>query len=173
MHFNVSVRGIEELRRLLAKYSSEVAMIAKEAVAKYLVGNESHGLKHEPQYKHITREKGFPDAGYIAKDGHLVKGWHSPEQHRYVMAKIREGAITPGTENRSHNLSNGWKAEPMQKYWKISNDVPYGKYVQGDWQTHMHSLIGWRKYMKVINDNMKGAIRAAQAAVNKYFRERK
>jgi hypothetical protein len=170
----VSVRGLDEVRRRRAERSKEAKFFAEGKVAEYLVGDERHGLKHEPYYKHVNRYAGFPEASYTAQDGHEVVGWHSLKQQQYVMASIREGRITPGVENRSHTLRDGWKAAPVNNtFWRISNDVPYANYVMGDeGQTRMHALIGWRRYSVVVASNLKGAFRHAQAELKKWFASR-
>jgi hypothetical protein len=68
-------------------------------------------------------------------------------------------------------MREGWRYEDAGPFWKIVNDVSYAKWVVGEQtQTTMHGKIGWRKTMKNIEDNLKGAFRHAEAELKKWLK---
>ena len=77
---------------------------------------------------------------------------------------------------RTYNLRNSWYLVETNSDWsrtKIGNTAPYSPWVVGDGtQAWMH--VGrWRETTKNMMDNLKGAIRAAQSAVNTLLARRK
>ena len=73
---------------------------------------------------------------------------------------------------RTGDLRAGWKADPQLTRTKIKNDVLYAKYVQGDnTQAWMHKG-RWRTVSVVAMDNIKGMLRAAELALDKYLKEK-
>jgi hypothetical protein len=173
MQVKVTVTGIEELQARLKLTFSEIMKIVTRASAEWFVGNASHGLKHEPYYKYVNRYAGFPNLSYTTSAGKVVPGFASARQHRFIMAQIAKGKIIPGQDNRTHALTEGWKYIPQGIGYVVKNDTSYAKYVQGLQPTRMHSLIGWRSFMDVVQTNFKGAARHAQAAINEWLRAHK
>lgn len=171
----ITSKGIPELQAWLENIKFSHRRIALEGVAEYLVGDEKHGLKHDPYYKYVNRYAGFPELGYTTSTGKWVPGWASLKQHQYVMAKIRSGEIKPGARvNEPTKLSEAWtyKAGGANTY-VITNPQAYAGYVVGDQQTRMHSLIGWRKWRDTISANVAGAIRHAQSKINEWLRSKR
>lgn len=159
MPIKVTVRGLDEFRRLLAELPRAAKMLVEESIAKYIVGDTNRGLKHYPGYKYVSVKQ----AG----------GWKSEKQRRYVMAKIREGEIDPGAPHRTGRLQRGWEYKQTGNFYTISNQTAYSPYVMGDDdQANMHGLIGWRRVSKVISDNMAGALRAGAQAINRWAKAR-
>ena len=69
---------------------------------------------------------------------------------------------------RTFKLKRGWKLQAQGSDWRrvsLYNKVPYTPYVPR-WKKY-----GWREWMQAVRDNMAGALRSAQAAVNKWLRE--
>lgn len=156
-----SVRGVEKLKAFFAKLPAAARKIAAPAVAEYIIGNESHGLKHYHAYKHIARADVYSPI------------FKSDKQRAYVMASIRSGAIKVG-ENRHGNLRDGWKQNPQGGGYgaRIYNAVPYAQYVQGDGsQSRIHKAMGWRTMMAVVNTNIKGAMKKAEQAVQDWIQK--
>jgi hypothetical protein len=71
---------------------------------------------------------------------------------------------------RTFNLRNAWEKVGIGTNTRIRNLMSYAGFVQGDkTQAWMH--VGrWRIVSQVMADNFKGAIRHAQAAVNKLIK---
>ena len=68
---------------------------------------------------------------------------------------------------RTYNMQSGWRMRERDSAWtsvRIYNQVPYTRYVPR-WKQY-----GWREWAGVVADNMKGAIRSAQAAVNQWLK---
>lgn len=166
-------KGIPETMAWLKAVIQGTVKVSNEAIANYIVGDQSHGLMHEPYYKYVNRYAGFPGLSYTTKSGTVVPGYASAKQHRYVMAKIASGEIKPGQDNRTHDLTNSWKYEAKGNSYQITNDTPYAKYVLGNQQTRMHNLIGWRHWKEIIKSNLQGAYRYAKQQVTKYLAERR
>lgn len=153
----ITSRGIPELQAWLKSLAQNVKRIASEAVAEYLVGDESHGLKHYPPYQHITVKQAY--GGFV-----------SDKQRRYVMARINEGSITPGVPHRTGELQRGWEYKAQGSRYAITNSTQYAQYVVGGQQANMQRLIGWRLVWQNIQDNLKGAYRHAQAQVKAWLK---
>lgn len=169
----IAVKGIEKVVAFLRTVELGAKTRATRAAAEYLIGDESHGLKHEPGYVYVNRQAGFGShGGFYDSGGFVPPGYVSSKQHRYVMASIADGTIRPGQDNRTHQLQGAWRIAGEAPRYIIENDTSYAQYVMGDTQqTQMHNLIGWRRASKNIADNIAGAIRHATAAVNAYLRE--
>ena len=165
----ITSRGIPELSAWLKSLGNNVRQIATEAVAEYIVGDDSHGLKHEPGYTYVNRYAGFPNLSYTTSTGKVVPGYASAKQHAYVMMQIQRGVIKPGQDNRTHQLRDSWKYQAQGGTYKIQNPVSYAQYVQGGRQTRMHALIGWRQAFQVARDNLQGAYRHAEAKIKEWI----
>lgn len=82
---------------------------------------------------------------------------------------------TGSTYVRTFNLRNGWQLRNTGDgvNVRVVNPVKYAAYVQGnDTQAWMHAG-RWRVVAQVFEDNFKGAIRHAQAAVNALIKANK
>ena len=53
--FKMQMRGLDSIKKLLEETPRGTKGAAVEAAAKYLIGDNRHGLKHYPAYKWITR----------------------------------------------------------------------------------------------------------------------
>jgi hypothetical protein len=169
----IKIKGVENVKEFLRGVPLGVKTVAAHEVAKYLIGDSTHGLKHEPYYKHINRYAGFPEASYVTSTGKTVYGWNSEKQHKYVMAAIARGEIKPGQDNRTHKFQNAWEIVGDPPRYIIENKTDYGGYLMGDQQTRMHNMIGWRRWQKNVADNMKGAMRAAILKIDEWLKTHK
>lgn len=70
----------------------------------------------------------------------------SEKQRRYVMARISEGTITPGSPHRMQKLAGGWKIIGSGIEGFVANEVPYAPYVQGNrsQQSRHMKAVGWK-----------------------------
>lgn len=155
----ISTRGIEELKAYLATLPRKTKIAAMSAAAEYLIGNDQHGLKHNP-----ARVQHGIDNPYV---------WESEKQRRAYFATNGFGGGIP--YQRTGTLKDAWKYTAQNSNWtmvKLENPTPYAKYVQGDQIQRGHIADNWRHYSDVIATNIKGAIRAAQAAVNALLKRR-
>ena len=156
----ITSKGIPELQRRLKSLASDIKDVATRAVAEYLVGDRTHGLKHYPEYRHVPYSR--------------IGGFVSARQRRYVMARIREGTIDPGAPHRTGNYQRGWQAINEGVKTQIVNSVPYAQYVGGDeTQARLNKKVGWRTVSAIISTNVAGAIRHAEAAINKIVKGEK
>lgn len=155
----ISTRGIEELKAYLATLPRGVKITAMSAAAEYLIGDDSHGLKHYP-----ARVEHGIDNPYV---------WESEKQRRKYFATNGFGGGIP--YQRTGTLKDAWKYTAANSNWtmvKLENATPYAQYVQGDQIQKGHVADRWRHYSNVIASNIRGAIRHAQAAVNEWLRRR-
>lgn len=114
-----------------------------EAVAENLV----KALKVEPEYKYVSRKSAYG------------KTFVSDKQRRYVMARIREGSITPGTSNRFGITSAGWHVVKQGERATIVNDTEGARWTQNDkWQARQPAMVGWVKAGKNITEHLDKAM---------------
>lgn len=158
------IRNSKEIQAFLKELPRGTLRVALEAMALYFLGDSSHGLKHNDPYKYVTRKRAYGVTFF------------SPAQRAYVMGKIRSGEITPGTPNRTGKTAAAWEAIPTNNGYGYSlvNETRGAYYTRSDkGQARQPALVGWRKASKVVTDNMRGAIRSAISAVNKWIKENK
>lgn len=67
---------------------------------------------------------------------------------------------------RTNNLKEGWTVNNDEYNPKITNSVPYAPYVPR-WKKY-----GWRDWLQVATDNMKGAMRHANAKVKDFLKRK-
>jgi hypothetical protein len=93
----------------------------------------------------------------IGDDAHGLKHYPPVTTQKYV---------------RTFTLKKGWVRTTGDEYKPvIHNYTPYAEYVVGDEkQAKLLKDYGWRKVKDIIASNMDGAIRHAQALVNKYLK---
>jgi hypothetical protein len=153
-------RQLAKIQKMLDELPRGSKSIVVPAVNEYLIGDESHGLKHEPAYKTVDRTSayGFP--------------FFTDKQRKWFFWALDSGEINPGQDNRTGRFSSGWKVRGDLYRQTIYNDVPYGKWLMSEGQARQPALVGWRKISEVVKSNMKGAIRHAYAALNKWFKSK-
>ena len=162
---NVRIRGDKVLESYLAKLPRGTIRDGLKAFTTYILGNSSHGLRHDDPYKYVSRAKAY---GMVSNDG-APAGYFSMKQFRFVMAKIASGEITPGQPNRSGAASAAWEMKETNNGYGYSaiNADRGAYYTRSDkGQARQPALVGWRKTAKVIADNFDGAMRALHAAVD-------
>jgi hypothetical protein len=154
------IRNLEKLNEFLKKLPYGGVRIALKAFTEYVIGNESHGLKHNEPYKYVSRKRAYGQT------------FQSDKQRKYVMARIRSGEITPGKPNRTGNTSDGWQYTMVTDWnYSVNNPEPGAYWTRGDTgQARQPALVGWRKVTKVAMDNFAGGVRAAEAAISKWIK---
>ena len=166
MNLSFKVSGIEGVRAWLQKIQAGFKNQALLAFTQYIVGDDTgspywHGLKHYPPYHYVSYAQAYG-------------GFKSDKQRRYVMAMISEGKIDPGYPHRTGEFQRGWHYTTGVNNIKVTNDTPYGGYLMGDdTQANMPNMIGWRTIAEVIQSNMAGAIRHANAKVKEWLATQK
>jgi len=158
MSVKITMRGIEAVQEYLKTVPRGALKDALAAFTEYIVGNEQHGLKHADPYKFVTRKAayGFP--------------FFTDKQRKWFFWALNTGQIDPGSGKRSGESTGAWKAEPRNDGYRytISNPTAGAYYTQSDTgQARQPALVGWRKVAKNIEDNLKGAMRSANAAVKR------
>ena len=129
----IEIEGLDELVRKL----NDLAQLDKvhaglKAAALYLKGQ----VAQYPARKHITIQQ--------------VGGWASEKQRRWFFWALREGKIDVpyrrGVSPGSENLGKKWTIKYDQAKFEatVGNNVSYGPFVQGNKQTKMMQMIGWK-----------------------------
>ena len=157
---NYDPRSLKKVQKMLEDLPKGAKSIIVPAFNEYLIGDESHGLKHEPGYNYVDRTSayGFP--------------FFTDKQRRYFFWALGEGIINPGQDNRTHNFRDNWKVRGDLYRQTIYNDVPYGKWLMSEGQARQPAQVGWRRISEVVKSNMKGAIRYAKQKLNEWFKKK-
>ena len=150
----VRVVGISEIVEYVKSLPRGVKIVAMRAIAEYIIGNDSHGLKHYP--KRVQHGPGNPYK------------WQSEKQRKAYFASDGFGGGIP--YKRTDALKNAWDYRETNSQWdrvNLVNTSGYGQYVQGDNLQRGHLADKWRHAIDVAQSNLRGAIQAAQRAVDK------
>lgn len=156
----ITATGFNEVKDWLTTIERGLKGKATEWFAEYLVGDQSHGLKHYSPYQYVPYRKAYG-------------GFFSDKQRRYVMAMIQQGKIDPGYPHRTGEFQRAWeyKVSGSGRY-TITNATPYGGYLVDDnKQARLPGMAGWRKVSEIIKDNWHGAIRHATAKVKQWIKD--
>ena len=151
------VRGLDELEAFLKRMPHGTRGVAAESSTEYILGDDRHGAKHYPPYKRVTRKRAYG------------KTFQSDRQRRWFFANLNDGSLKiPYT--RTNKLRDNWEIIGSKYNPVIRNRLSYAKHVVGDGtQSKMSKLIGWRTLSQIVDDNVRGAMRAANAAVQKWI----
>lgn len=154
------IRGIDKVEAFLREVPRGAMRAAVYALAEYIVGDDSHGLAHDDPYKYVTRKQAYGET------------FQSEAQRRKVMAMISSGEITPGQRYQSPTeQSSGYEIQSTnQGYGATIKNSSEGAYWTRVAQPAQLAMVGWRSYIRVVEDNIKGAVRHALAEVNKWLR---
>lgn len=157
---NARLHGQKELTAYLKKLQRGTKIHAMTAAAEYILGDERHGLRHAP--KRVQHGENNPYQ------------WQSDKQRRAYFASDGFGGGIP--YQRTDEMVNAWEWSASNSDWTrvvVFNPVETATYVIGDDQQRGHKADGWRYYMDVIKTNLKGAIQAAQRAVDAFVNRTK
>ncbi|HET8707381.1 MAG TPA: hypothetical protein VFM46_13840 [Pseudomonadales bacterium] len=121
---------VGEIATLIAELPKKVQGKATRHVAEFYVDKFKQS---EPPYKYVSRRSAYPE----------VYGWFSERQRRYVMARIRAGAITPGVSQRDGYTSRQWTVSGRGPV-TISNKAPHAGWLFSDkYQARQPKRVGW------------------------------
>lgn len=164
MQVKFKIRGVEAVNSFLRAVPRGAVRVALKAFSEYILGNDSHGLRHNETYRYITRKSAYGVSFFTEK------------QRRWFFWALNTGQIDPGSGKRTGETSKAWKAEPRNDGYRytITNNTAGGYYTRDDYgQARQPAKVGWRKVSAVLTANYAGAIRAAVAAVKKYLQSKK
>lgn len=156
MNIKFSVRGVSELKAFLASVPRGAAIVVMRAFAEYIVGDESHGLKHEPEQKVHNENNPYQ--------------WQSEKQRKAFFATDGFGQGIPTV--RTHEGVNSWTVTEQNSNWTQTKIEGGNKFVQGDFQQRGHKADGWRTYLEILATNTAGALRHANAKLNEWMRSK-
>jgi len=164
----ITVKNAKNVQEFLKKVAVGFKNTASYAIAEYLVGDERHGLKHYPPYKHVSYKEAYPENAEFG-------GFFSRKQQGYVMSQIKSGGIDPGVSVSNRYYGDAWTIERGDaSRYVMKNDVGYAGYLVGDTQqSRLFELKGWRKVSQNIRDNWNGAMRHANQAIARLLKESK
>lgn len=173
MNISFKVRGVEKVQSYLESLPYGVMKIALTAITQYIIGDNTHGLKHPDPYKYTSRAKAYGFTGATFENGNPVPdGYFSAKQFRYVAA-ITKGFTMRGS-NRTGKSTDAWQYVEITPYrYAINNPEPGSYWTRDDYgQAQQPANVGWRKVATVIESNIKGAMRHANAEINKYLKSK-
>lgn len=173
MNIRFEIKGVERIRSYFLDITNNVPHVAINAIAEYL----RQKLAVPSPYKYASRARAYGSTGAKFENGNPVPdGYFSAKQFRYVMARIADGTITPGTENRTGASSKAWTYKPVQAGQTtgyILNASKGAYYTMSDvGQARQPANVGWLKSSFVIAANIKEAFNAARAAVKLYLQSK-
>jgi len=151
------IRNLKKVQDYLKKLPRGTMKAAIVAITEYIIGNEKHGLRHDDPYKQTTRKKVYG------------RTFESDKQRKYVMAAIADGRIKIGQRKPNPDKTRGYGYKLTNNGYNatITNESEgaYWARVWGGWRN-------WRNVAKVVNANIKGALRHATAEVNKVLNKK-
>jgi hypothetical protein len=160
VQIQVDPRQIAAVQKMLKDIPVGGKSIIVPAVNDYIIGREqgetgeaSHGLRHYPAYKYVSRAVAYG------------KTFVSDKQRRFVMASIREGRIDPGAPHRTGQYQRSWKTVGEAYRQKIVGQLPFDQF-----PARQNILGGWRRFSQIIVDNLAGAVRYAQSKFNEWLK---
>jgi hypothetical protein len=160
MNINFKITGVDEIKAFVKALPRGVKIVAMRAITTHILGDKQHGLRHEPSYKYVSRKSAYGFTFFTEK------------QRRWFWANGGPDMIG---NNRTHNIADGWTMKESNSDWSrvsIANEVDGVGWVMGTQQARQPAKVGWRDYMKIIESNMAGAMRAGRAAVQDYINSR-
>ena len=160
MQIKFRIRNVEAVQSFLRAIPRGAVKVALEAFTDYIIGDESHGLRHADPYKFVTRKSAYGFSFFTDK------------QRRWFFWALKTGKIDPGSGKRTGESTAAWKAVPRNDGYRftIQNNTAGGYWTRHDRkQARQLGKVGWRKIMTVLADNYKGGIRHAVAAVKAYL----
>ena len=149
-------RKFEQVSAYLKALPRGTIKVAMAAIGEWFIGTDRRGLRHTPGYKYVSRAR----AGYRPM---------SDKMRRWFWANGGPDMIG---NNRTGATSNGWFKKVTGGGYGITigNKAPGAYYTMSDeGQARQPAAVGWRKISVVVQSNMAGAIRHANAAVRAFL----
>jgi len=159
MKTSINIRNVEKIQAYLKTVPRGTIRAAMEAIAEYIAGDESHGLKHYPGYKYVTRKSAYGMTFFTAK------------QRRWFWANGGPDMIG---DNRTGRTADAWQVNPTNDGYRMSitNNTPGAYFTMHDFgQARQPARVGWRKVSEVVQSNLAGALRHANAMVKQFLQK--
>lgn len=155
MNVFVEVQGIDPLLRVLVEITSEeIQSIVTRKTAMFL----------------RNKMQRYPIQRYVGRAEAYGKTFQSDKQRRWFFAALRSGELQI-PYGRTNQLSAGWQ---LVNYggadWALENSVPYVGYVQGEPQSRMMQMRGWRTINQVMDEDASQIETFAQETYNTEFK---
>jgi hypothetical protein len=155
------IRNLDGVQAYLKTVPRGALREALKAFVTYVIGNSSHGLRHDEPQRYVSRKA----AGYKTS-------------RKQIAFMIATGILVPDGQGgfnlnrykRTGETAASWSFTPTNGGYNYTLKNPKaGAYWTRDEanQTRQHQMAGRRKISKVIVDNLAGAMRAANAAVKR------
>lgn len=158
--FKTTLSGVKELSAYIKSLPRGVKIAAMRAIAKYIIGDDRHGLKHYPNYKYVTPFRSYSSNPVLAAK---QRGW--------IFTHLDQ----IGQNNRTNETKDAWVANETSSDWSrvnVQNDSEGVIWTQAATRTRQNEAVGWRLADDVIDSNLKGAIQAGQSAVNELLAQK-
>lgn len=158
MQVKFKAHGIEPIQAMLHNLPRKVVRACLTAVSDFFIGSDKRGLRHMPGYKYVSRVKAYGVSFFTEK------------QRRWFWANGGPDMIG---NNRTGQTSAGWYAKETRGGYGmvLGNDAPGAYWTMSDkGQARQPALVGWKKVSAVIDANIKGAMRAGIAAINRVLK---
>lgn len=153
----VNVRNLDRIQKLLEEIPRGIKGECIQAFTDYLIGDESHGLRHYPPYRKVTRKQAYGVTFFSAK------------QRRWFFWALRTGRLQLPYA-RTNKLRDAWKKTGDKWRPIIRNETPYAHHVMSDdRQSRMSKKIGWMVMKDNIQLNYPGAVKAARLAMRQWL----
>ena len=151
----IAIEGAEQIALNISRLPDEAQDQAADEVNKYLL----NVFRLYPSYKYVPFKKAYG-------------GFFSDKQRKYVMARIKEGTIKPGTSQRTQTLAKGWKIVGKGKTSIIANETSYASRVMGDkGRARMPKMIGWKTLTQIINEKQSKIDKQATVGVKRAIKK--
>lgn len=152
------IRNLDKVQAYLKTVPYGAMKESIKGVTEYVIGDERHGLRHDDPYQQTTCQAVYG------------RTFESDAQRRKVMAMIKNGEIKIGQRQHvptEQSKGYGYKLTNHGYGATIENAYPGAHWarVWGGWKN-------WRSIPKVVQDNLKGAVRHATSRVNAYLRKK-
>lgn len=154
------IRGAEKLQAYLKKLPRGTIKTALDAISDYILGNDSHGLRHYEPYKYVTRKAAYGQT------------FQSDKQRRWFYANGGPDMIG---DNRTGETAGAWTVvETNNGYGRtFSNPKPSAVWLYSDdGQANQLRMVGHRTLTSKIMSNLNGALRSAGAAITRYLSQK-
>ena len=166
MSVKFRIRNVDTVKTYLRTVPYGSLKVALHALTEYIIGNSSHGLRHDEPQKYVSRAK----AGYKTSRKQIAFFFATG-----ILERTSDGGVRLNHYKRSGQTAAAWTYKPTNNGYgyTLVNPKAGAYYTRADdGQTRQHELAGRRKVSAVVAANMAGAIRHAIAEVKKFLGNR-
>lgn len=157
----IKLSSMDEISSFIKSLPRGMKIVGMRAASEYIVGDDDHGLKHYPRYKYVSPFRSYSSD---PKKAARQRGW------------IFTHLNLIGKDNRTFQTRDAWQINESNGQWdrvSISNNSGGIAWTMSDKRTLQNQAAGWRLATDVVQSNMTGAIRHAQAEVNRAIAAKK